>query len=49
MHMYAHVNPENAHMCDINDTSVTLNLWVTCNVACVGFASRMLCDVITIC
>ena len=32
-----HVSPESAHVCDIHYTQVTLDLWVTCNVACVGF------------
>ena len=32
-----HVSPESAHVCDMHYTCVTLDLWVTCSVACVGF------------
>ena len=32
-----HVRTESAHVCDMHYTCVTLDLWVTCNIACVGF------------
>ena len=44
----AHVSPENAHVCDMYDTHVTIYLWITCNVACVGLASSMLCNMLSL-
>ena len=29
---HAYACPESAHVCDIDDTSVGLNLWVTCTI-----------------